>query len=119
MEIFKPSTGKEALIKANRLSNPSITFEVSEVAQANKPLPEVPYYYAIAALVKKSVSQWHFLDIVEALAKKLGFQWRSQRVIEACSQYRDRLVADVQYHPVVAELGKSSLPLAILRRLCL
>jgi hypothetical protein len=59
----------------------STVFEVSGVSQADKPLPEVPYYEAVRVLLKQPA-----------------------QTIESCSQYYGRLVANVRFHPVVAAI---------------
>lgn len=69
-----------------------IEFEVSEVVQADTLLLEIPYYKAIEALLEmpRDFGQ-HNSD-------------KPKRTVESCSQYRGRLVAGVQFHPLVAAI---------------
>jgi len=99
MENLEPSMGKNLSVAGTSVTDSSTVFEVSEVSQADKPLPEVPYYEAIEALLKKPVSRW--LEEDEADIALLD---QSKRTIESCSQYRGQLVAFVQFHPVVAAI---------------
>ena len=106
------------------------TFEVSAVDRATEPLPEVPYYQAIASLLsqplrhKKQRLQEEIaqFDRFPANEKSATKEWLTQfkqhlaaieaseaattRSIEACSRYHGRLVADVFAHPVIVALHR-------------
>jgi hypothetical protein len=106
------------------------TFEVSRVAHATEPLPEVPYHQAINDLLTQPTlnkkerlqEQLDFLQHFgtagqdDAQAKEYFNQVKQQlaaieareaaaaRTIEACSRYHGRLVADVLAHPFIESL---------------
>ncbi|MBD1911115.1 DUF4419 domain-containing protein [Leptolyngbya sp. FACHB-16] len=92
-EESEPSVSKELLPMENSQAGTSTVFEVSGVAQADKPLPEVPYYEAVEALLRKPTPQgWGD----QANSIKLP-----KRTIESCSQYHGQLVDNVLFHPFV------------------
>ena len=59
-------------------SHTARTFAVSSVPPTTEPLPEIPYYQAVADLLSSP--------------------------IESCSRYRGQLVAEVRSHPLIAAL---------------
>ncbi len=66
------------MIQVNRIAAERITFPVSPVSPASKPLPEVPCCEAVACFLGGPV--------------------------EACSHYHGQLVAHVRSHPLIAAL---------------
>lgn len=81
------------------MNTPAVTFEVSPVRPAKTPLPEVPYAQALGDRLQRPTN-----PIVSVVAP--GDDARS-RVIEACSPGRERLVAHVRAHPVIAALHRA------------
>jgi hypothetical protein len=74
------------LIKTH--STRGTTFAVADVKRASKPLPQVDYKEAIENLL-----------LAERLTKGKDYC-----PIEACARYRGQLLANVNYHPLVAAL---------------
>jgi len=76
-----------------------IVIDVAKVTPAKTALPEVPFKAGVEALLTKPPSQWPpewqhpAVRVVEP-----------KRPVEACSRYHGSLVADVQFHPVVAAI---------------
>ncbi len=106
----QPVVGKNLSVAETSVANSPAVFEVSKVSQADKPLPEVPYYEAVEVLLKKPISSWWYEDTVDETnleEDKIAPPVQSERTIEACSQYRGRLVAFVQFHPVIAAIHKA------------
>ena len=72
------------------------TIEVAKVIPANSALPEVPYKVAVEGLLLKPPSRW--LEPSQQTVNQLT------RPVEACSRYHGRLVAGINFHPVVAAI---------------
>lgn len=105
MENLEPSVDKNLSVAGTSVADSATVFEVSEVLPTDKPLPEIPYYEAVEALLKQPISQWRYEDTVdETILEEVTPLDRSKRIMESCSQYRGRLVAFVQFHPVVAAI---------------
>ncbi len=109
----------------------SLTFDVSNVPRATKPLPETPYNQAIDQLLsqplleKKRRLQNHLgaFDHLPSKAGRLPTEWLAQIKeqlalvdaveagaicsIEACSRYHGRLLADVSAHPVLVSCHRA------------
>lgn len=84
MEKIEPLVDKNLSVAVASVANSSTVFVVSDVSQADKPLPELPYYEAVEALLREPTLE-----------------------IEACSGYHGRLVEDVQFHPFVTAIHKA------------
>jgi hypothetical protein len=84
MEQLEPLVGKNLSVAVASVANSSTVFAVSDVLQADKPLPEIPYYEAVEALLREPT-----------------------RKIESCSRYYGRLVEGVQFHPFVTAIHKA------------
>jgi Domain of unknown function (DUF4419) len=84
MEKLEPLVGKNLSGKVAGVADSSTVFAVSDVSQADKPLPEIPYYEAVQALLEEPT-----------------------RKIESCSQHHGRLVERVQFHPFVTSIHKA------------
>jgi hypothetical protein len=110
MEELIPSVGQHASVSGNSKAPFETVFEVSTVSQADKPLPEIPYYEAVETLLKKPPLQWWEenpeADINVEEDKKSALE-QSKKIIESCSQYRGRLVASVQLHPLITAIHKA------------
>ena len=72
-------------------SRPAIVIPVSDVVPAAEALPEVPYATGVEAALMPSRSPMH--------RRTHG---GSGRPVTACSRYHGSLVADLEYHPIVA-----------------
>jgi hypothetical protein len=70
--------------------------EVGKVAPAKAGLPEVPYRAAVEALLTQPPSRWP--------GESNRTVARPTKPVEACSCYHGQLVADVNFHPVVAAI---------------
>lgn len=107
MENLQPSVDKNLSVAGNSVADSATVFEVSEVLQADKPLPEIPYYEAVEALVKQPIYESQYDDTADETIleeDEVAPLNGSQRIIESCSQYSGRLVAFVNFHPVVAAI---------------
>ena len=107
------------------------TFEVSNVARATEPLPEVQYRQAIDHLLSQPLrhrkqrlqeqigwfegsetdergdtKEW-LAQVKQQLAAVEAGEATATRSIEACSRYHGRLVADVLAHPVIVSLHRA------------
>ncbi len=90
------------------ISNPPVMFDVADVERATQALPEVPYYEAVEALLQKPKSHWRKIeDETWPQVENNTPQNEAQPKIESCSRYRGRLVAGVQFHPVIAAIHKA------------
>lgn len=107
MENLEPSVDKNLSVAGTSVADSATVFEVSEVLPTDKPLPEIPYYEAVEALLKQPISQSRYEDTADETIfdeDEVTHPNRSKRIIESCSQYRGRLVAFVNFHPVVAAI---------------
>lgn len=84
MEKIEPLAGNNLSVAVARVANASTVFVVSDVSQADKPLPELPYDEAVEALLREPT-----------------------RTIESCSGYHGQLVEDVRFHPFVTAIHKA------------
>ena len=75
-----------------RAAATSVVIPVSDVVPADTPLREVPYSAAVEVLLTPP----HPFD------RQRDRTRRPECPVAACAQYHGRLVADVEYHPVVA-----------------
>lgn len=133
MEELEPSVNKHPSVVDTSITDSSKVFEVAEVPQADTPLPEVPYYMAVEALLRADGPQWLHQWWYKNLADKTDlkdrelYQWLyeglidktdledavasspnpAKKTIESCSQYRGQLVAIVGCHPVIEAFHKA------------
>ncbi len=84
MEKLEPLVGKNLSGGVASVADSSTVFAVSDVSQADKPLPEIPYYEAVEVLLHEPTQK-----------------------IESCSRYHGRLVKDVRFHPFVTAIHKA------------
>ena len=81
------------------------TFPVSDVRPATEPLREVPYKEAVEALLRPPAPPF---ELPQGL-QLVGFGPASppSSPVEACTRYHGRLVAGVEFHPVVAAVHEA------------
>jgi hypothetical protein len=86
------------------------TFDVSDVKQATKPLPEVSYKEAVEAQLTPGKSR-SFRTIVnpkgDQILQVLSSDPHALPPIESCSRYHGRLLGRMNYHPVVAAIHQA------------
>lgn len=75
---------------------PFTAIEVAKVTKASEALPEVPYIRAVEALLTKPPSQFHGEPKQTII--------HPTRTVESCSRYHGKLVANVNFHPVMAAI---------------
>jgi Domain of unknown function (DUF4419) len=78
-------------------------FEVSDVEKATDSLPELPYDMAVESFVTNKPipkAYWKQTDKSKPLITK-------NRMSEACAGSNERLVAGVQFHPVIAAIDRA------------
>ncbi len=112
MESTNPHRRKSnAKAAAAPSSQQQTIISVSEVTPAKDKLPEVSYVEAVGAQLTEppslfperiSDSEESEVEFAEALSEEFAVAPPVPRQFEACSRYYGRLVANVDYHPVIA-----------------
>ncbi len=85
----------------------AVTFDVAQVTPASAPLPEVRYKEAVEALLQAPPSELPARYRRMMPAEKHPLAPVPMRRVEACSSYHGRLVADVEFHPVIAAIDRA------------
>jgi hypothetical protein len=85
-----------SISKASRAIAPGIQFAVSDVVPATVALSEASYKEAVESLLKSPPPRFKPQPLEDSAD--------TFRTVEACARYHGKLVAGVQYHPVVAAI---------------